>query len=549
MSTLIIKSGTTSIQGSTVKGSFSYYSGDTTHDLGQTSSTGFYSGINAPNDGFSVYQIGGSQGWTVRVANSTTELNSILLQNGATGSTVDQNITWATNTDSMYINSGLTTTPLIMTINTTTTNRNVLMPYYTGFTYSGTINWGDGNTSANAYGANHTYLSAGTYTVTVSGAIGKFNTFYHTTSTLPSYLISITQFGNQFSFGSDIGGYFGSCTRLTSVASDIPINGITNMSFMFNQAYVFNQNINSWNVSNVTNMNGMFYEASTFNGSIISWDVSKVTNMVSMFWFATYFNQNIGSWNVSGVTNMTYMFYHAESFNQNISSWNVSKVTATPGMFLAAINFNQNIGSWNVSGVTNMAYMFASTYYFDQDLGSWNVSKVTDMTDMFGGAAYFNQNIGSWNVSGVTSMVGMFANASAFDQDLGSWNVSNVTNMDSMFQQASSFTGLNIGNWDVSSVTNMNSMFSYTQVNQDIGGWHITYVTTMENMFYDNFALDSTNLTYIYNGWGAWVNNYGGQYGVPFYAIPCYSSDASYNRSLLTAGYPGWVITDGGVCP
>ena len=71
----------------------------------------------------------------------------------------------------------------------------------------------------------------------------------------------------------------------------------------------------------------------------------------------------------------------------------------------------------------------------------------------------------------------------------------------------------------------------------------------MDNMFYDNFALDSTNLTNIYNGWGAWIGNYGGQYGVPFYAIPCYSSDASSQREYLTSGYPGWVITDGGVCP
>lgn len=107
MATLAIKSGTTAIAGSTVKGSFSYFSGST-KDLGPTSSTGFYSGVDAPTGGYTVYQVGGSGGWTARVATDTTSLNSILISAGGTGSTVDQNITWATNTNSVYINSGAT---------------------------------------------------------------------------------------------------------------------------------------------------------------------------------------------------------------------------------------------------------------------------------------------------------------------------------------------------------------------------------------------------------------------------------------------------------
>jgi hypothetical protein len=109
MPTLIIKSGTTAIAGATVKGSFSYFSGST-KDLGPTSSTGFYAGIDAPEGGYVVYQIGGPSGWNARVATGTTQLNSILISIGGTGSTADQNITWATNTNSVYINSGATIT-------------------------------------------------------------------------------------------------------------------------------------------------------------------------------------------------------------------------------------------------------------------------------------------------------------------------------------------------------------------------------------------------------------------------------------------------------
>jgi hypothetical protein len=113
MPTLAIKSGTTEIAGSVVKGSFSYFSGST-KDLGPTSSTGFYSGIDAPTGGYTVYQIGGLNGWTARVATDTTSLNSILISAGGTGSTVNDNITWATNTNSVYINSGAT--PVTYTI-------------------------------------------------------------------------------------------------------------------------------------------------------------------------------------------------------------------------------------------------------------------------------------------------------------------------------------------------------------------------------------------------------------------------------------------------
>ena len=108
MATLVIKSGTTAIAGSTVKGSFSYFSANTTTDLGPTDVTGFYSGVDAPSGGYTVYQIGGTNGWTARVATDTTQLNSILISAGAIGSTLDERITWATNTNSVFINSGAT---------------------------------------------------------------------------------------------------------------------------------------------------------------------------------------------------------------------------------------------------------------------------------------------------------------------------------------------------------------------------------------------------------------------------------------------------------
>ena len=104
---LVIKSGTTAISGATVKGSFSYFSASTL-DLGPTSTTGLYAGIDAPDGGYTVYQIGGPNGLNANVASNTDELNLILIGAGATGSTLNDRITWATNTNSIFINSGST---------------------------------------------------------------------------------------------------------------------------------------------------------------------------------------------------------------------------------------------------------------------------------------------------------------------------------------------------------------------------------------------------------------------------------------------------------
>jgi hypothetical protein len=103
MAILSLKNGISSISGATVKGSFSYFSGGT-RALGPSDVTGFYSGYDAPSNGYTVYQIYGASGFTSTVANNDTELNYILIRMGGTGTTVAQNITWATNTSSVFIN-------------------------------------------------------------------------------------------------------------------------------------------------------------------------------------------------------------------------------------------------------------------------------------------------------------------------------------------------------------------------------------------------------------------------------------------------------------
>ena len=208
---------------------------------------------------------------------------------------------------------------------------------------------------------------------------------------------------------------------------------VTNMSQLFFQKYSFNQDINSWDVSNVTSMYQMFSGdlmsgiQHSFNRDISAWDVSKVTSMKWMF-HASSFNQNINSWDVSRVTDMEGMFGFS-SFNQDISSWDVHNVTTMSGMFVWT-SFNQPLNSWDVSSVTDMSEMFFICP-FNQPIGNWDVGNVIDMSNMFmgswglGAPNPFNQDISSWNVSNVVDMSEMFKECQ-INQDLSSWNVDNV---------------------------------------------------------------------------------------------------------------------------
>ena len=55
-------------------------------------------------------------------------------------------------------------------------------------------------------------------------------------------------------------------------------------------------------------MNSLFDNAYTFNQDLSSWDVSSVTNMSKMFRYAFIFNQDLSSWDVSSVTDMRRCF-------------------------------------------------------------------------------------------------------------------------------------------------------------------------------------------------------------------------------------------------
>ena len=258
-----------------------------------------------------------------------------------------------------------------------------------------TIDWGDGTVEGDVRGSQtHTYDSAGTHTVRISGDIEEIRLDNHADA---HKMMSIDQWGD--SQWTSMDSAFRGASNMTYNAADMP------------------------DLSRVTDMGHMFEGASSFDGDLSAWDVSNVSDMSYMFKDTPLFNSDISAWDVSNVSDMSEMFWHASSFDGDVSDWDVLRVTNMYGMFASASSFDGDVSDWDVSRVTDMADMFNSAGSFDGEVSDWDVSRVTDMADMFRSTSSFNSDISEWNIADTTRINAMLFRADAFDQNLGPWYI------------------------------------------------------------------------------------------------------------------------------
>ena len=266
-------------------------------------------------------------------------------------------------------------------------------------------------------------------------------------------------------------------------------------------------------------MKGIFRTAGLFNQPLNSWNVSSVENMNRMFTGATLFDQEIGGWDVSSVTEMYYMFGDARSFNQDIGGWAVHNVKDMDTMFYEAKAFDQDLG-WCVDDGVSLNYAFVNTPCYSTSCGvnwmsagrcgnnvNWNMDNSIIRTAIAAwrsnppAAEAIYGHISTWETGGVTDMSYLFCgdhydpdceNSNAdFNEDIGAWDTSGVTTMAYMFRDAWAFDRP-IGGWDVRKVRSMNNMFSYPECrassykhpfNQDISGWSMREFTVKKANF------------------------------------------------------------------
>ena len=337
------------------------------------------------------------------------------------------------------------------------------------------------------------------------------------------------------------------------------VSGLTNMSSMFKRSYLFNGNIENWDVSNVTSFNRMFDcdgGAGAFNIDISGWEPNSCTNYQLMFWSQPAFNQDIGSWSQhfnSNITSTGGMFLGAKSFNQNLDSWGplLSGVVDMSNMFAGASSFNNgevlgsntsSMNTWNISSVNNITGIFSFATSFNQSLSDWGpqLGNITNVDNVFQDAESFNQNLDSWGpyLSGVTTMRSMLAGTSfnngepagASNAPLTTWDVENVEDMTQLFARAQKFNQ-SVNTWNVrrvetlertfndclvfnqpvdtwgpylSSVTNMNSTFANAGAfDQPLDNWDIRNVTTMQNFLSSIPGISSQNYSDALVSWSS----------------------------------------------
>jgi surface protein len=213
-------------------------------------------------------------------------------------------------------NTGVSTSTQFKLPLTTSTGLNIL------------VDWGDATTSTitNHLDAavTHTYASAGTYSISITGTLPGFQ-FNNAGDKLK--ILNISSWGV---LDITTNRAFWGCTNLTCSATDAPTITTTDLSFTFISCTNFNGNIGNWDTSGVNSMEGMFSSAAAFNQNIGTWDTSAVTNMFRMFRAASAFNQDISAWDVSQVSifggfmaNKTFSNYDAANLDAIYNTWSL----------------------------------------------------------------------------------------------------------------------------------------------------------------------------------------------------------------------------------
>lgn len=420
------------------------------------------------------------------------------------------------------------------------------------------VDWGDGNsdyaiTDPTDSRVVHTYLSAGTYTIKITGTMSNywsFNAGYYYRDN--DKILEVSDWGDIVLDNSNQSRTFWQCSnlvitaentyeaiikpntqfyeyfRLCSSITSIPGMDTWDMSHVVSLQGMFSGcnldatvDVSGWNISsNCLILEAVFAYNTNFASEFTTWDTSGCSDFASMVLGCTSItNEDFSVFQVKGL--LIGMFSGCINFTGNgLETWDTSLVTNMSNLFVNCNSFDvSKVEGWNVSGVTNFYRVFLSNNNANMstlDLTGWDVSNATNISDMFGASSFsgnvsgwtlktgatinasylfrscpFNGTINDWtNTSSITNMYQMFSGNNSFNQDMNLWDVSNVTDFRLCFNGASSFNG-NIDNWDVSSGTRFDSMFYNTDsFTRDISGWNVSGGTHFYRMFMNSDAFN-----------------------------------------------------------
>jgi len=247
----------------------------------------------------------------------------------------------------------------------------MVMPAVNWGTYNGTIDWGDGTTSAitahNDADLTHVYDEPGVYIVQMTGTFPS-PCFNNGGDKLK--ILSVKQWGNvNISLWRHM---FYGCSNFKYEAIDTVTPTGTCENF-FRACTSLNQDISGFRTDNITTMDTMFAGCSNFNQSISHFNTANATSMFSMFSSCTVFNQPVSHFNTAKVGSFRSMFFNCLAFNQSVANFTFKAGVSIESMFQGCVAFNQSVAAWDTTNIVNMALAFYETA-MKQSFANFNLS-------------------------------------------------------------------------------------------------------------------------------------------------------------------------------
>jgi len=259
-----------------------------------------------------------------------------------------------------------TSTTFDFQVQTTAASEVFTIPCQNSGVFNATIDWGDGGatsaiTTYNDVDLAHTYATAGTYNITISGTFPNIHFF--SDSANAAKVKKVTNLGTVGWTTLNLAFY--GCSNMTSFVS-----GTTDTSSVVDFGAAF---------SGCTGLTTL--DVSGFNTSSAQYMGSLFNNCVSVS------SIDVSGFNTANVTDMAQMFYNCNGLTTlNVTSFNTSKVATMNQMFYAVNGISSlDVTGFNTSSATNISGMFQSCTASDINPSGFDISNVTNMTNfMFG---------------------------------------------------------------------------------------------------------------------------------------------------------------------
>ena len=151
--------------------------------------------------------------------------------------------------------------PFVMTFETTEANEKVVLPIQPGFNYDYLVDWdGDGNYDQQFVdeAATHDFTVPGLHKVAVTGIFPSI--YFDNDTEAAEKLVSIDQWG-EIKWESMRNAFYGA-HNMKLIATDAPLlSNVSDLSGMFRDCYLFDSDLNHWDVGEITSLTNTFKSA------------------------------------------------------------------------------------------------------------------------------------------------------------------------------------------------------------------------------------------------------------------------------------------------